>query len=259
LAITAASLDIPRRLPVGGATRRRGEGCTGGNGMARMAERILVINPNTTASCTAGIAEALAGFAAPGLPRIEVVELPGGPPAIVTWRHWFSVAEPLCQLVEREPAAAYIIACISDPGVDAVRLVTRAPVFGPLRSAIAAALARADRFGIIAFADPSLARQRRALAAMGVEARLAGHIPLNLPMEALTDPVAPRAALADAAKRIVAQGAEAVILGCAGMASHRAFVERECGVPVIEPCQAAAALAIQAVVAARPALAQAAE
>lgn len=224
-----------------------------------MSERILVVNPNSSAACTSGIAAALAGFAAPGLPRFEVISLPGGPPAIVTWRDWSAVAEPLCELVGREAAAAYIIACVSDPGVDAIRTVTRAPVFGPLRSAIAAALARADRFGIIAFADPSVARQRRAMAAMGVEARLSGHIPLNLPMAVLTDPVAPRAALIAAARRIAEGGAEAVILGCAGMAGHRAAVEAACGIPVIEPCQAAAVLAIQAVVAARPGLAMAAE
>jgi Asp/Glu/hydantoin racemase len=228
-------------------------------GKAAMAERILVVNPNSTRSCTDGIVEALAGFAAPGLPRLEVTQLEGGPPAVITWRDWFSVAEPLCRLAEREPAAAYVIACVSDPGVDAVRTVTRAPVFGPLRSAIAAALARADRFGIVAVADPSIQRQRRTLAAMGVEARIAGHIPLNLPMETLTDPTAPREALFRAARQMVAQGAEAVILGCAGMAGHRAAVEAACGVPVIEPCQAAAALAIQAVVAARPAMARAAE
>ncbi|MGG5818000.1 aspartate/glutamate racemase family protein [Falsiroseomonas sp. HW251] len=224
-----------------------------------MTERILVVNPNATRSCTDGIAEALAGFAAPGLPRIEVTQLDGGPPAIVTWRDWFAVAEPLVQLVQREPAAAYVFACVSDPGVDAARTVTHAPVLGPLRSAIAAAIARADRFGIIAFADPSMERQRRTLAAMGLESRLAGHIPLNMPMEVLTDPVAPREALIRTARQIVAQGAEAVILGCAGMAGHRAAVEAACGVPVIEPCQAATALALQAVIAARPALARAAE
>ena len=78
-------------------------------------------------------------------------------------------------------------------------------------------------------------------------------------MEVLTDPVAPRDALCDAARRLAGMGAEAVILGCAGMAGHRAAAEAACGVPVIEPCQAAAALAIQAVLANRPALAQAAE
>lgn len=221
-----------------------------------MSGRILVINPNSSRSCTQGIDLALEGFRAPGLPPIEVTQLDSGPPAIVTWRDWFGVAEPLCRLVEQEAAAAYVVACVSDPGVDAVRTVTRAPVFGPLRSAVAAALARADRFGIIAFGDPSLPRQRRSLQAMGVESRLLGHIPLNLPMEVLTDPVAPRAALVAAGRRIAEMGAEAVILGCAGMAFHRAAVEEACGIPVIEPCQAAVALALQAVIAARPAQAE---
>ena len=94
---------------------------------------------------------------------------------------------------------------------------------------------------------------------MGVEGRVAGHVPLNLSMDTLTDPIAARAPLIEAAQRIKAAGAEAVILGCAGMAGHRAAVEAAVGLPVIEPCQAAAALALQAVLAARPSFAQAAE
>lgn len=216
-----------------------------------MAERILVINPNSSLSCTDGIAAAIAPFAAPGLPRLDVTRLPDSPNAIVTWRDWYGVAEPLCRMVEAEPADAYVIACVSDPGLEAVRTATDRPVFGPLRCAVAAAMMRGERFGIIAFTDKSKPRQRRALQAMGVEARLAGTIPLNLDMEVLTDPVAPRARLAEAAKDLVAKGAESVILGCAGMAGHRAFAEEACGVPVIEPCQAAVTQALLAVVAAR--------
>jgi Asp/Glu/hydantoin racemase len=216
-----------------------------------MAERILVINPNSSLSCTDGIAAAIAPFAAPGLPRLDVTRLPGSPGAIVTWRDWYGVAEPLCRLVESDPADAYVIACVSDPGLEAVRTVTDRPVFGPLRCAVAAAMMRGERFGIIAFTDKSKPRQRRALQAMGVEARLAGTIPLNLDMEVLTDPLAPRARLAEAARDLVAMGAEAIILGCAGMAGHRAFAEQACGVPVIEPCQAAVTQAILSVVAAR--------
>jgi Asp/Glu/hydantoin racemase len=211
-----------------------------------MASRILVINPNSSQSCTAGIAESLKPFAAPARPSFEVVSLPGGPPAITTWRDWFSVAEPLCQMVEQEKAEAYIIACVSDPGIDAIRTVTDRPVLGPFRAAVASALARAERFGVIAFVEASKARQRRVLQAMGVEARLAASIALNLPMETLTDPTAARAALCDTAKALVAAGSEAVILGCAGMAGHRAAVEDAAGVPVIEPCQAAAAQALLA-------------
>lgn len=216
-----------------------------------MVERILMINPNSSLSCTAGMVEAVAGFAAPGLPRIEVTRLAEGPPAIVTWRDWFSVAEPLARMIEAEPAAAYVIGCVSDPGLDLARMVTRAPVFGMLRSAVTAALNRADRFGMIGFTDLSRPRQDKCFQALGVESRLAGWIPLNLDMEQLTDPVAPRAKICATAKALVAEGAGVVILGCAGMAGHRAAAEDAAGVPVIEPAQAAAAAAIAAVLAAR--------
>ncbi|MBR0668831.1 Asp/Glu racemase [Roseomonas hellenica] len=214
-------------------------------------DRILVVNPNSSASCTAGIAASLARFAAPGMPRIDVVSLPSGPPAIVTWRDWYAVAEPLCRVIEREVAAAYVIACVSDPGIEAARIATDKPVFGCLRSAIAAAMARAERFGIIGFTDKSRPRHRRALQAMGVEARHTGTVSLNLDMEVLTDPVAPRARLCAAARELADGGAEVVILGCAGMAGHRAAAEDAAGVPVIEPCQAAASQALLAVLAAQ--------
>ena len=209
-------------------------------------DRILVINPNASVSCTEGIAAALAPFAAPGLPRIEVQRLEDGPPAIATWRDWYAVAEPLCRRIEREPALAYVIGCVSDPGLEAARMATGRPVLGMLRCAVAAALARGERFGIVGFMETSRPRQRRVLQAMGVEDRLSGFEPLNIPMEQLTDPVLPRARLAAAARSLVAQGAEVVVLGCAGMAGHVRAAEDAAGVPVIEPCQAAGAQALLA-------------
>lgn len=218
-----------------------------------MGERILIINPNSSLSCTAGIAAAVAGFSAPGLPRIEVTRLAGGPPAIVTWRDWFSVVEPLCRVIETEAADAYIIGCVSDPGLDAARAATRRPVLGMFRSAVTAALNRADRFGVIGFTGLSRPRHDRALQALGVEGRMAAWLPLDLDMETLTDPVAPRARIEAAAKSLAGAGAQCIILGCAGMALHRAAAEQAAGVPVIEPAQAAVAAALVAVLAAREA------
>ncbi len=75
---------------------------------------------------------------------------------------------------------------------------------------------------------------------------MAGWVPLDLPMEALTDPEAPKGRLTAAARRLAEEGAEVIVLGCAGMAGHAAFVAEEVGLPVIEPCQAAAAQALAA-------------
>jgi allantoin racemase len=212
-----------------------------------MERRILVINPNRDANCTAGIAAAVGPYGRPGHARFDTIQLSEGPASIASWRDWYGVALPLCALVQAEPADAYVIACVSDPGVEAVREVTDRPVLGPFRATILAALARADRFGVIAFVEASKERQRRVMLSLGVESRLAGTVALNLPMAALTDPEAPRAALVAAGRRLVEAGSKVVVLGCTGMAGHRAFLEAEIGVPVIEPCAAVAAQALLAV------------
>jgi allantoin racemase len=218
--------------------------CARGTRLLPIMPRILVINPNSSAACSAGIDAALAPLRFPGGPRLDVATVAEGPPAIYDWRDWHAVVDPLCRLIQRETADCYVVACGSDPGIEAARAVTRRPVLGVFRSAVAAAVAQAECFGVIAIVDASKARHRLALRAMGLEARLAAEIALNVTMEALLEPDATRAALQRAARECVAAGAGAVVLGCTGMAHHRAAVEDAAGVPVIEPCQAAAALAL---------------
>jgi len=211
--------------------------------------RILVINPNCSAACSAAIAAVLDPFRFPGGPVFDVVTLNEGPAAIYSWRDWHAVVEPMCRLVERSEADATIIACGSDPGLEAVRTVTSRPVLGIFRSAVAAAVARAERFGVIALVESSKARHRLGLRAMGLEERLAGEVALNLAMETLLEPDAARSALIAAARQLAGMGAETVILACAGMAHHAAAIREAAGIPVIEPVQAAAALAMGAVLA----------
>ncbi len=223
--------------------------------------RILVINPNSSEACGRGIAAAVAPFRVGGA-QIEVVSLAAGPSAIYSWRDWHAAVEPICQRIVAEESAAwdaYVIACASDPGIEAARAQTRRPVLGVFRSAVAMAAARAERFGVIAIVDASKERHLAALRAIGLDARLAGEIALNVTMETLLDPIASRARMIEIARALVAQGAQSVILGCTGMAHHRAAIEQACGVPVIEPCQAAAALALGLVLPGTTSVALAAE
>jgi len=209
--------------------------------------RILVINPNCSVACSAGIDAAIAPFRLIGAPVLDVATVVEGPPAIYDWRDWHAVVEPVCRLIESEPADAYVIACASDPGIEAARAVTRRPVFGVFRSAVAAAVARAERFGVIAIVEASKARHLAALRAMGLVRRLTAEVALNVTMETLLEPQTARTALMAAGRELTASGAGTVVLGCTGMAHHRAAVEDAAGVPVIEPCQAATALAVSAV------------
>jgi Asp/Glu/hydantoin racemase len=210
--------------------------------------RILLLNPNSSTACSAGIEAAIAGFRGAHGPAIDVATVAEGPPGIYSWQDWHAAVAPLCRAVAAAPADAYLVACASDPGLEAVREVTDRPVLGVFRCAVAAALLRAERFGVIALVDASIARHALALRALGAEARLAAEIAMNTSIEALLDPHAARAALLATGMRLVERGAGAVILGCTGMAGHRAALEAALGVPVIEPCQAAVAQALGIVV-----------
>lgn len=211
--------------------------------------RILIANPNSSQACSAGIDAAVAPFRFAGGPTLDVVTLADGPPGIYSWQDWHAAVAPLCRLAATSEADVFVIACASDPGIEAVRALRPGPVLGIFRSAVAAALARAERFGVIALVDASIGRHALALRAIGAEPRLAGEIALNTTIETLLDPVAARAALIAAGRALVAGGAGAVILGCTGMAGHRAAIEQAIGAPVIEPCQAAVAQALGIVLA----------
>jgi Asp/Glu/hydantoin racemase len=209
--------------------------------------RVLVINPNCSTDCSAGIDAAIAPFRFAGGPTLDVATLEDGPPAIYSWRDWHAVVEPLCRRIEHESADAYVIACASDPGIEAARAVTDRPIFGVFRSAVAAAVARSERFGVIAIVEASKARHLAALRSMGLDGRLAAEVALNVTMETLLDPDLARSRLIAAARDLAAAGAGAVILGCTGMAHHRRAIADAVGLPVIEPCQAGMSQAIGAV------------
>lgn len=207
-------------------------------------QHIRFINPNSSTACSAGIAEAIAPLRLPGGPRIDVETLAEGPPGIYTWQDWHAVVAPLCAIAATNTADVLVLACASDPGLEAVRSASARPVLGIFRCAVAAALARGERFGVIALVDASIARHALALRQIGAEARLAGEIAMNVGIAELLDPVAARERLIAAGRALVAGGADTVILGCTGMASHRAAIEQALGVGVIEPCQAAAGQAL---------------
>lgn len=210
---------------------------------------VLVVNPNSNAAVTVGLAEALAPFRRPGGPEIDCVTLAEGPFGIESARDAAAVVPPLVRLVEsRSDAAAVVIACFSDPGLAAVREVARGPVLGIMEAGVMTALARGDLFGVIAVAEGSIPRHRAAFRRMGVLGRLAGERAAGL---TVAGSAAPEAfdRLRAAGEALAADGADTVILGCAGMARHRAALEEALDRPVIEPTQAAVAMALGAVLA----------
>ncbi len=215
-----------------------------------MTERIIVINPTSTVAVTDDIDRALEPLRFQGGPGIVCLTLAEGPPGIETQEHVDSVVAPIRRRVEAEDAraAAFVIACFSDPGVAEAREATAKPVFGIAESGLMSAMARAGRVGVIAILEVSVERHRRFYRERGIESRVAGELALDLGVLELAEEKVAFARLTKVGARLRdAFRAEILVLGCAGMARYRARLEAALEVPVIDPTQAAVAMAIAAV------------
>jgi Asp/Glu/hydantoin racemase len=181
-----------------------------------------------------------------GGPAIDVVTLKEGPPGIETQQHVDSVVPHLLQLAKSQGEYdALVIACYSDPGLHSLREATRKPVLGISECGILTALTLGQKFGVIAILEQSIPRHLRYMGALGVMDRLAAELPVGLGVTELADESRALGRMADVGRALRERhGANVIVMGCAGMARYRKSLQRAVGVPVVEPTQAAVAMAI---------------
>ena len=212
-----------------------------------MSDSILVINPNSTEAVTRGIDAACEPLRMVDGPAIECITLKEGPPGIETQRDVDSVVAPFMRTVsDREKDyGAFVIACFSDPGIHAVRELTKKPVVGIAECGILTALTLGHKFGVIAILRQSIARHLRYISALGVTDRLAAELPLGLGVTELGDEKKTFERMVESGRQLRdAHGADVIVMGCAGMAPYRKPLQDTLGLPVVEPTQAAVAMAI---------------
>jgi Asp/Glu/hydantoin racemase len=138
-----------------------------------------------------------------------------------------------------------VIACYSDPGLHSLREATSKPVLGISECGILTALTLGHKFGVIAILQQSIARHMRYMGALGVMDRLAGERPVGLRVTELSDAEKTFARMVEVGTALRdSDGASVVVMGCAGMARYRKPLQDRIGIPVVEPTQAAVAMAI---------------
>lgn len=205
-------------------------------------KHVLIINPNSNGTVTDGIAKAVAEDQLPGTLVIDCATLPDAPYGIESDDDIATVG-PL--ILERISAAlerydAFIIACYSDPALTEARALTTRPVLGIQESAVSLSASYEKRFGVLALGRASIQRHIAYVRELGMHAFHAGERPLGISVdEAANDPATLGRIVATGRELIDEDGAEIIILGCAGMARHRSEAQAALGVPVIDPVQAA--------------------
>jgi allantoin racemase len=221
-------------------------------------QHIYVINPNSLSSVTQEIDRAVAPLRLAGGPQIHCVTLAEGPAGIQTQRDVDAVVAPLCGQLGRceadahsceGEASAFVIACFSDPGLYSARECTDKPVFGIAECGVLTAMTLGQKFGVVSILPSSIARHWRYFASMGVTDRLASDTAVGLDVAELSNRERTFDRLVEVGTELRdRQGADVLVLGCAGMAAYRKTLEEKLRVPVVDPTQAAVSMALGHVV-----------
>lgn len=145
-----------------------------------------------------------------------------------------------------DAADAFVIACYSDPGLEESRAVALHPVFGIQESAVSLSATYGRRFGVLALGRESIQRHIAYVRHLGYQEFHAGERPLDVSVdEAANDPTVLKKIVEVGRQLIDEDGAETLILGCAGLAAHRKTAQLELGVPIIDPVEAAVTMAAE--------------
>ncbi|MER8652458.1 aspartate/glutamate racemase family protein [Mesorhizobium sp. M0586] len=204
--------------------------------------QILVVNPNTTASMTETIAAAARAVAGAGTEVIAVTSSMG--PASIEGYYDEALAVPglLMEIAagERAGAQAAIITCFDDTGLDAARAMASIPVIGICEAALSVASYIAQRFTVVTTTERSRVPVEGLVQRYGMAGRARVRA-ADIPVLSLEDAAsgAVEKLRAEIARAIAEDRAEAIVLGCAGMADLAHRLQQEFDLPVIDGVGAA--------------------
>lgn len=208
---------------------------------------IEILNPNSSTSVTAGIAEACRASALPQ-EHWTVSQIDAAPPAIESDDDVVRATALVTEHVRASDARCTVVACHSDPGVREARAALPGrDILGIGETSMLVAASLAERFGVISLYGPAIPRKRRMVERLGLGSRCAAVVATGT---GVLDGVAEGLDLGPylrAAEQAIAEGAGVLVLGCAGMVRLPALIEEHVRVPVVEPVVATLAVALSRV------------
>jgi allantoin racemase len=205
---------------------------------------ISVINPNTSRAMTALIERTAREVAGPGT-SISAVTCPFGPASIESHHdHALAVPGVLAAIASAaRPVSATVIACFGDPGLDAAREIAEGPVLGIAEAGMHAASLVARTFSIVTTLSRTTGHTRELVHRYGFARACAGIHACDIPVLELGSPEAAALIGKTCREALDRDGADAIVLGCAGMTELAASLPAGLGVPVIDGVAAAVKLA----------------
>lgn len=187
--------------------------------------RILIINPNSDERMTDAIRHTSEEFA--GGHEIICRSTPNAPRFIETYEDEAKAARGMIQLVrDHTDADAIIVACHCDPNLDLMKEIASCPVVGIGEASMKIATMLGHRFSVVAATVHSLPNKEALIRKYHLQ-------DLAVSVRAVSD--TGKEGYREAAQTAVEKdGAEVIVLGCAGMTGVDRYLEKNIGVPVLD-------------------------
>lgn len=202
--------------------------------------RIRLINPNTTQAMTDACAETIQPMLNDQI-RLEAITVKSGPQSIEGHFDGALGAIGLLETLTKDPDAdGYIVACFDDTGLDAARCLVDGPVVGIGEAAYHYATMLACRFAVITTLSRSIPVLEANLERYGLNKRCAAVLSTDISVLDLeNEEIDVEGRMEDQIRHAQSLGAEAIVLGCAGMTAMTKRLSDKFGMPVVDGVTAA--------------------
>ena len=193
---------------------------------------ILILNPNSDAEMTAAIQRSAEAFAQ-GAFQVRTVSTPGAPPFIETHASEIECGPGMLQLMDENEGDfdAFVIACHSDVNIEAVRETTRKPVIGIGEASMKLASFLGRVFSVVTTHQHSVPGKLEQIRKNHLQDQVASVRAPDTGEEGLGGvelflELSRRARDED--------GAEVIVLGCAGLAGMDHMIREALDIPVLD-------------------------
>jgi allantoin racemase len=207
-----------------------------------MSFTLLVINPNSDAAVTEHLRVAAARVLPDGS-RVDAVDCPQSPSVIETALDDVLAAPAVVAAAAAGDPDAFLIGCFGDPAVSALRELTAAPVVGLGEAALVQASLVTSRFGVITTLDRGIPAIWSQLDRAGLAGACAGIRSVESDADTGPEPEELLSRLTHHGGRLLADGADGLVLACAGFGHCSERLAAALDVPVCDGIGLGACLA----------------
>jgi allantoin racemase len=209
--------------------------------------KILVINPNTSESMTEAIAVECRKVAASGT-TVHVISPDYGPRSIETHTEDAIATAATIEAVLKyrdDGYDAFVIACFIDPAIRAIREIVDVPVIGIAEAAAHLAALVSSKFSVVTVMRRLEHQIEDTIERSGLADRCVSVRSVNLSVLGIDNDLGVTLDAIEAEARLAMEedGAEAILLGCAGLGPIDKELQSRLGIPVLDGCGCAIKLA----------------